>query len=104
MTDQRSADATKYRRWYRTARWRRVREAQLYEHPLCQWCLEREIVEEATEVHHAIAHRGDENLFWSGPFVSTCASCHASRGQREDRGLIVPGVDASGWPEWRKGQ
>lgn len=72
--------------------------------PLCEWCLEREEVTEATEVHHAEAHRGDEDKFWSGPFVSTCKSCHASRGQREDIGSIALGLDADGWPEWREGR
>jgi len=47
-------------RLYRTARWQRIREAQLRMQPLCEWCLEREIVEPANEVHHAIPHRGSE--------------------------------------------
>lgn len=81
-----------------------MREAQLNAEPLCQWCKERDIVEEATEVHHAIAHKGDLDLFWNGPFISTCKPCHSSRGQREDKGLIVPGLDADGWPEWRGGE
>ncbi|RVN04036.1 HNH endonuclease [Sinorhizobium meliloti] len=100
----RSEEAAAYRKLYRTARWRRLRERQLSDAPLCQWCLEREIVEPATEVHHRIPHRGDLELFWSGPFLSTCAPCHASRGQREDIGSIVPGLDDDGWPEWRNGQ
>ena len=85
-------------RLYRTARWQRIREAQLRMQPLCEWCLEREIVEPANEVHHAIPHRGSEAIFWSGPFISTCKRCHASRGQREDLGQTIIRFDASGWP------
>lgn len=95
---------TKYRAntpWlhlYKTAKWRRIREAQLFDQPLCQWCLESEVVTAANEVHHQIAHKGDEALFWSGPFISTCKPCHASRGQREDLGQTVISFDADGWP------
>src|SRR6185312_5536476 len=74
--DKRSAEAIVYRRLYRTARWKRLREAKLRQDPLCEWCLEREIVEPATEVHHDGAHRGDIERFFEGPFVSTCKPCH----------------------------
>ena len=97
-TDYRSAEAAAYRGLYKTARWQRTRHTQLSEQPLCQWCLEREIVEPATEVHHAVAHRGDLDLFWYGPFISTCKSCHASRGQLEDRGRTVVRYGPDGWP------
>lgn len=83
---------------YKTARWQRLREAQLVAHPLCEWCLEQDIVTEANEVHHVVAHKGDTDLFWSGPFVSTCKSCHASRGQREDRGQTTVRFGLDGWP------
>lgn len=96
--DSRSVEATAYRKLYKTARWQRIRSHQLSVHPLCQWCLEREDVTEATEVHHAIAHKGDIVLFWSGPFVSTCKPCHSSRGQLEDNGKRVLMYGADGWP------
>ena len=97
--DRRSAEAAAYRKLYKTARWSRLREAKLSQDPLCEWCLEREIVEPATEVHHADGgHKGDVDKFWSGPFVSTCKACHASRGQREDLGQTVVTFGADGWP------
>lgn len=97
--DHRSDEARAYRRLYGTARWRRIREAKLSADPLCEWCLEREIVEPATEVHHSDGgHKGDITKFWSGPLVSTCKPCHASRGQREDLGQTVMRFDAHGWP------
>lgn len=96
--DQRSAEAAAYRRLYKTSRWRRIREAKLAQDPLCEWCLEREIVEPANEVHHDGPHRGDVERFFEGPFVSTCKSCHASRGQREDLGQTVVTFGPDGWP------
>jgi 5-methylcytosine-specific restriction endonuclease McrA len=94
----RSAEAVEYRRLYGTARWRRIREYQLATSPLCVWCLEREEVTEATEVHHATPHRGDLELFWKGPFVSTCKPCHSSRGQLEDHGKTVITFGVDGYP------
>jgi 5-methylcytosine-specific restriction protein A len=65
-------------------RWQRLREAQLSAHPLCAMCLEAEIVEEAKVCDHVEPHRGDETLFWSGPFQSLCEACHNGRKQREE--------------------
>ena len=98
MTDFRSAEAAIYRRRYGTTRWRHVREAQLSAHPLCQYCLERDEVTEATDVHHSVPHKGNEELFWSGPFVSLCHPCHSRDGQLEDKGRTVVRYGADGWP------
>ncbi|AUX79053.1 hypothetical protein NXT3_PB00398 (plasmid) [Sinorhizobium fredii] len=74
LNDIRSEGAEEYRRLYRTARWRGLREQQLACRPLCQWCLELEIVEPATEVHHLVARiaatsfRSGQGLF-SAPAV-----------------------------------
>lgn len=83
---------------YKSARWRRLREGQLSLQPLCEWCLESERVTEATEVHHQIPHKGDESVFWNGPFISTCKPCHSSRGKLEDNGKTVVRFGADGWP------
>jgi len=92
------ADSAEWQRLYKTARWRRVRERVLNEQPLCQWCLEREIVTVANEVHHVEPHKGDMVKFWSGPFVATCKSCHSRRGQREDLGQETVRFGPDGWP------
>lgn len=97
-TDARTGEAKAYRKLYKTARWQRLRDYQLAQSPLCQWCLEREDVTPATEVHHHGAHRGDLDKFWSGPFISTCKPCHASRGQREDHGEVTMVFGLDGWP------
>lgn len=87
-----------WRHLYATARWQRLRAYQLSNEPLCQWCLEAEIVEPATEVHHVHPHKGDVDLFFSGPFISTCKPCHSSRGQLEDHGKTVIRFGADGYP------
>lgn len=97
--DQRSTEATEYRKLYSTARWRRTREVQLSMQPLCERCLAMGVVEEADVVHHADGgHKGDEDKFWSGPFESLCKPCHDSGGQREDLGQTVVTFDVTGWP------
>lgn len=68
------------------------------EHPLCRYCLQREIVTAATVCDHIEPHRGDEVKFWSGPFQSLCANCHADDKQREELGLHRKGTASNGWP------
>lgn len=91
-TQQRKADADRtrakvpWRAWYKTARWRRIRHEQLSTDPLCTMCLRDEVVTEANVCDHVEPHRGNEDLFWSGPFQSLCEHHHNSTKQREERG------------------
>ena len=87
-----------YGHLYDTARWRKFRHAYLTENPLCVRCLMMEIVEPATVVHHATPHRGDLDMFWSGPFSALCKSHHDSHGQLEDHGKKVIQFGPDGWP------
>ena len=97
--DPRSPKANAYRRWYGTARWRRLRAEQLERQPLCERCQSQGRVTPATVCHHTVPHRGDPILFWRGPFASSCAPCHDIDAQREERGGRARQVlDASGWP------
>lgn len=97
--DSRSTEALEYRRLYKTARWLRIREAQLSMQPLCERCLRLEVIEEATVVHHADGgHKGDEERFWTGPFESLCKACHDHFGALEDRGVKVVHFGNDGWP------
>lgn len=89
---------------YYTARWRRLRRQQLASSPLCVYCLEDEIVTEATVCDHVDPHKGDPEKFWLGPFQSLCKRCHDSRKQREELGQAQRGADASGWPLARNGE
>jgi hypothetical protein len=43
-------------RFYKTARWQRLRQFQLREHPLCKFCLERGRVTSANVVDHVVPH------------------------------------------------
>lgn len=88
-----------WQRWYNTARWRAVRAAQLAAKPLCERCQKQGRLTPATVCHHLTPHRGDETLFWSGPFASSCTDCHDIDEQRVERGgrpRQVVGDD--GWP------
>jgi 5-methylcytosine-specific restriction protein A len=69
---------TETRRLYSTARWQRLRAAQLADEPLCRFCTEAGVVTAATVCDHTEPHRGDVDRFWAGPFQSLCASCHNS--------------------------
>lgn len=85
MTDKRSAAAKQYRKWYKTARWQRMREAQLSAHPLCRMCHDRGIVRRASVVDHVEPHKGDEALFWDvDNHQSLCKPCHDTLKQREE--------------------
>jgi 5-methylcytosine-specific restriction enzyme A len=97
--DRRSAEAAAYRRLYGTARWKRIREHQLASQPLCEFCLRIEVIEPATIVHHSGGgHKGDEERFWSGPFMSTCKPCHDWYGADEDAGREVVIIGLDGYP------
>lgn len=97
--DHRSAEAAAYRRLYKTARWRRLREAYLDDNPLCVMCLKQEIVTEADVADHIKPHRGDEALFWSvDNLQALCKPCHDSHKAREERGSGRPAYGVDGYP------
>ena len=73
-----------YGRWYRSARWRRLRGAQLARAPFCP-CGAR-----ATTVDHIIPHQGREEFFFNEDNLqSMCWKCHA-RKSRADRNTANP--------------
>ena len=37
---------------YNTTEWRKLRKAYLMQHPLCEKCLENDVITVATQVHH----------------------------------------------------
>jgi hypothetical protein len=96
--DRRSPEAAAYRKLYKTARWRKLRAQQLSDHPLCNRHLKRGRVLKATTVHHVETHRGDEALFFGGPFESLCVDCHNSDAQSEERNGYSRQIGADGWP------
>ena len=64
-------------------RWKKFRASYLLRHPLCVACAADGKVVEATVVDHVIPHRGDQKLFWAGPFQALCASCHGRKAVEE---------------------
>ena len=98
--DQRTAEAAQYRRLYKSARWQRLREAQLAAEPLCRVCDAMGRVTAAVVVDHRQPHRGNERLFFDpGNLQSLCEPHHNSAAQSKDRtGRPIVVTDADGWP------
>jgi len=79
-------------RFENSARWDRIRLAYLSRHPLCEDCLDKGLVEAATEVHHIdgdYTHNDESNL---RALSKSCHSKHtiAERGGKQ----IPPGPDS----------
>ena len=89
-------DAT--HRLYRTARWQAVRQRVLADSPLCTYCSSAGRTVPASVVDHVTPHRGNVDLFWSGPFQSLCKVCHDGAKQREDNKGRAIGVTPDGTP------
>ena len=112
--DRRSEEARRYRRWYNTARWKRIRDAQLRDQPLCQMCLKRGLVNDGSRTmtgeaqadprrrhlvcDHITPHRGDEQAFWAGPFQTLCPDHHDIVKQGEDLRGYSKELGLDGWP------
>lgn len=87
-----------YRRWYKLAIWRRIRDRELHLHPTCGRCAARGLVVVATVVNHTEPHRGDWERFVSGPFETMCAQCHDSDVQSEEAHGYSRAIGADGLP------
>jgi hypothetical protein len=98
MTDQRSPEARAWRHLYNTRAWKQIRANQLNAKPLCEWCEKRGRIAAARVCDHAIAHKGDETLFYGGPFISLCKPCHDGAAQVRDSRGFSPEVGADGYP------
>ena len=96
--DQRSPEAREYRQHYGTARWQRIRIAQLQKQPLCERHLKRGEIVVATVCHH-VDPTTKATAFFDGPFASSCEHCHNSDEQSEERtGRKRVSIGADGWP------
>lgn len=75
-----------WRRWYKTARWQKLRAAVLLRDLYaCRICERIEANTSRLVCDHVEPHRGDEVRFWAGPFQTLCKTCHDSRKQREEQ-------------------
>lgn len=103
---RRSAEAQAYRHFYKTARWQRIRQAQLQAEPLCERCKAKGFLVPASVVHHVDkASKSTEAGFFAGPFMSLCAPCHdgavqseEATGRANDRIGFIRDPDEDGWP------
>jgi len=106
--DDRSPEALAYRALYADARWcgpRGRRRLHLAEHPLCERCLWRGIVNDGSKrrdgspqptkrrrylvVHHRVPHRGDPELFFGGELETLCPDHHDIDAQQEESGRVI---------------
>jgi 5-methylcytosine-specific restriction endonuclease McrA len=61
---------------YNTARWRKLREKVLQEHPYCSRCGIGKN-ETSLHVHHIVEPRGNEDMFFDeSNLIPVCDSCH----------------------------
>lgn len=85
--------------FYDTARWKRLRKAQLQEAPFCAYCLQLGVRTPATVCDHITPHRGDPALFFNDRNLqSLCKTCHDGAKQRLERSGSLKGGDTSGMP------
>jgi len=66
--------------------WERRRASWLAAHPWCEECFDRGLYVGATEVHHVIPHKGDQEIFILSPLQSLCHACHLKKTLGEMRG------------------
>lgn len=96
---QRSAEALAWQHLYTSQRWRKIRLLQLSAEPLCKMCSDAGLVVAATVCDHIQPHKGNVEMFYSGPFQSLCARCHNRHKQTEDRtGKAQQVIGLDGWP------
>ena len=84
--------------------WRRLRAVILGERPLCQHCLDRGVIEPATEVDHVDNDPTDNR---PEALQSLCKPCHSRKTQRDRGHTVAMGCDADGYPldpdhHWQK--
>jgi len=67
---------------YRSAKWRRMSNAYLRSHPLCEMCRQRGVVTPAADVHHIISFTQFDGLkmletaYNPNNLMALCKECH----------------------------
>lgn len=79
-------DTHEYRRWYNTARWRRMRwDCLVRDAFTCRMCGLIEADTSRLVADHIRPHRGDERMFWDEANLQClCATCHSSAKQSQE--------------------
>lgn len=88
----------RWRQLYHTARWLRIRQAQLVAEPFCRLCASKGIRTLASVVDHLERHNGNPIQFYLGAKQSLCLSCHNRDKQQIELHGYSDEVDADGWP------
>jgi 5-methylcytosine-specific restriction endonuclease McrA len=83
---------------YQTKRWRMIRKEHIMREPLCVMCGQMGRIEAATVVDHITPHKGNEEMFYAGPFQSLCATHHNSTKARIENSGVQIGGDVNGQP------
>jgi 5-methylcytosine-specific restriction protein A len=106
--DQRSEEATRYREWYKTPEWHRIRGKRLKEEPICRVCARQKAFDPTFQidstlrliVDHIVPHRGDWRLFSDyGNTQTLCSHHHNSTKQSmEKSGQRTVAIGDDGWP------
>lgn len=95
--NRRRDDDQPWRRWYKTARWQKLRMSVLIAHEFtCEMCGCVKGDTSQLVCDHIDPHGGDHEKFWNGPFQALCKECHDSRKQSIDRA----GKKAAFFPDW----
>jgi 5-methylcytosine-specific restriction enzyme A len=75
-----------------------IRARQLKLYPICAMCQQDGMIQPAIVCDHIQPHKGDEYLFYNGPFQSLCKLHHDSTKQRMENKNVIIGGDQSGIP------
>lgn len=94
--------AQPWRRWYKTARWQKLRWSILVRDKFtCRMsgCGKVETNTALLVADHKVPHRGDQRLFWNAANLHCiCKGCHDSLKQRQDKSGTMPGSTMDGRP------
>lgn len=85
-----SSNAAPWRRWYKTARWQKLRWAVLVRDLFrCARCGRIEADTARLVADHKVPHRGDERLFWDADNLQClCKACHDGVKQAEEQASL----------------
>lgn len=92
---------SKWKKLYKSKRWRALRAAQLRRRPYCQCPHHVDLKEPATTVDHIEPHRGDRRLFFNPKNLQSLATvCHSRYKQSQEHGGrgFDSGSNADGTP------
>lgn len=87
--------------WYKSRRWKALRDAQLSRQPFCECRLHAGRTVRAEIVDHKLPHRGDSNLFFDAANLQSLAKkCHDGWKQRLERSGqdFIAGCNEHGQP------